>query len=194
MSHLKMYYKTVPASYPENYGRFTLRCYDGSEQDRKTWYDLCKEGILRDDEVDVEETFEGRITSREGYAPENVFFIEKEGEAMATMTILLKENNMGYLHMVSASPEHRGHGVGKYIADCVAAVLYELGCTACTLDTQEFRVAALRSYLRAGYKPVLYEEEMEARWTKWLTDNGYSNVEAVDLDGNFVKTLCTENT
>lgn len=193
MSHLKMYYKVKPASFPENHGRFTYRKYDGTEQDRKIWYNLCKEGILRDNEVEVEATFTERISGREGYAPENVFFIEKEGEAMATMTILLKENNMGYLHMVSASPEHRGQGVGKYIADCVAAVLYELGCTACTLDTQEFRVAALRSYLRAGYKPVLYEEEMEARWTKWLTDNGYSNVEAVDLDGNFVKTLCADN-
>ena len=57
MSHLKMYYKVKPASYPENYGRFTLRKYDGTEQDRKTWFDLCKEGILCDNEVDVEETF-----------------------------------------------------------------------------------------------------------------------------------------
>lgn len=190
MSHLKMYYKVKPASYPENYGRFTLRKYDGTEQDRKMWYDLCKEGILCDNEVDVEATFAERISDREGYAPENVFFVEKEGKTMATMTILLKENNMGYLHMVAANPRYRGEGVGKYLADCAAAALYELGCTACTLDTQEYRVAALRSYLRAGFKPVLHEDDMEERWTKWLADHNYANVEAVDLDGNFVKTLC----
>ena len=50
--------------YPENCGKFTLRKYDGTEQDRKTWFDLCKEGILRDNEVEVEETFAARISDR----------------------------------------------------------------------------------------------------------------------------------
>ena len=48
---------------------------------------------------------------------------------------------------------------------------------------------AIKAYLRAGYKPVLYTGEMEERWCKFLSEHGYSGIDAVDEDGNFIKKL-----
>ena len=57
------------------------------------------------------------------------------------------------------------------------------------LQTKEFRAVAIKAYLSAGYKPVLYTNEMEERWTAFLNEYGYSKIDAVDEDGNFLKTL-----
>ena len=57
------------------------------------------------------------------------------------------------------------------------------------VEPKEFRAVAIKAYLRAGYKPILYTPEMEGRWTAFLNEHSYSGIEAVDEDGNFIKVL-----
>ena len=112
-----------------------------------------------------------------------------DGVEVATVTALTEENGTGWLHMVTAKPEARGKGVAKYLIAIAEASLYKYGMERILLQTKEFRAVAIKAYLRAGYKPVLYTDEMEGRWNAFLNEHGYSNIDGVDEDGNFIKTL-----
>lgn len=190
MKHLKMYHKVSPAEYPQSFGGFSFRRFDGSGSDISAWDEICRNGIIGENEG--EEAFTRRMIEAEGYRPENVFFVLLDGKPVATATVLCPEKGVGTVHMVAALPEVRGKGVGRYLAEIFNACLYECGCERAFLLTNEFRVPAIRSYLRAGFLPVLYEEDMESRWSSWLGENGYSEVEAVGENGEFIKILCID--
>ncbi len=52
---------------------------------------------------------------------------------------------------------------------------------------------AVRSYLRAGFFPVEYDEGMPERWEKLLRELNIKNVEMVDINGNTVRILNKES-
>ena len=130
------------------------------------------------------------MTNEVGYDEKYVFIVERDGKPVATTSVLLWENKVARVHMVAAKPECRGKGAGKFLADIANAAAYESGCETATLSTDTFRVPAVRSYLRGGFCPVILDDESEERWEKWLTENGYADISAVDENYNFLKILC----
>ena len=188
VDYLMMYKKVEPKEFPESTNGFTFRKFDGSESDIKLWYEICKCGIIRDDET-LESSYKTRLIEHIGYNSDTIFFVMLDGVEVATVTALTEENGTGWLHMVTAKPEARGKGVAKYLIAIAEASLYKYGMERILLQTKEFRAVAIKAYLRAGYKPVLYTDEMEGRWNAFLNEHGYSNIDGVDEDGNFIKTL-----
>ena len=188
VDYLMMYKKVEPKEFPESTNGFTFRKFDGSESDIKLWYEICKCGIIRDDET-LESSYKTRLIEHIGYNSDTIFFVMLDGVEVATVTALTEENGTGWLHMVTAKPEARGKGVAKYLIAIAEAALYKYGMERILLQTKEFRAVAIKAYLRAGYKPVLYTDEMEGRWSAFLNEHGYSNIDGVDEDGNFIKTL-----
>ena len=183
-----MYKKVEPTEFVNEFNGFTFRKFDGSESDIKLWFDICRCGIIRDDET-LESAYKTRLVEHIGYNPDTIFFVMENGVEVATVTALTEENGTGWLHMVTAKPEARGKGVAKYLVAIAEAAIYKYGMKKILLQTKEFRAVAIKSYLRAGYKPVLYTDEMEERWCKFLSEYGYSGIDAVDEDGNFIKKL-----
>ena len=57
--------------------------------------------------------------------------------------------------------------------------LYEAGAQVAYLTTDDFRLPAIKSYLKAGFYPVLYAREeydtMRQRWTSVLEKLGVEN-------------------
>ena len=49
---------------------------------------------------------------------------------------------------------------------------------------------AVKSYIRGGFSPVIIDDEAEARWVKWLTENNYADIPAVDTEYQSLKILC----
>ena len=188
VDYLMMYKKVEPTDFPNEINGFTFRKFDGSESDIKLWFDICRCGIIRDDET-LESAYKTRLIEHIGYNPDTIFFVMENGVEIATVTALTEENGTGWLHMVTAKPEARGKGVAKYLVAIAEAAIYKCGMKKILLQTKEFRSVAIKSYLRAGYKPVLYTDEMESRWTSFLSEYGYSGIDAVDEDGNFIKKL-----
>jgi GNAT superfamily N-acetyltransferase len=188
VDYLMMYKKVEPKEFPKEANGFTFRKFDGSERDIKLWFDICKCGIIRDDET-LESSYKTRLTEHIGYNPDTIFFIMLDGKEVATVTALTEENGTGWLHMVTAKPEARGKGVAQYLIAIAEAALYKEGMKKILLQTKEFRAVAIKAYLRAGYKPILYKPEMEGRWTAFLNEHSYSGIETVDEDGNFIKVL-----
>jgi ribosomal protein S18 acetylase RimI-like enzyme len=76
----------------------------------------------------------------------------------------------GNLHMVSAADDCRGLGLGKAVcAECVKAFI-AAGCREADLSTDDFRKSAIAIYLKLGFRPWLYEDDMRDRWLKILDE------------------------
>lgn len=189
MSQLIMFKKVIPAEYPEAYEGFTFRRFNGSDADKQAWVDICK-GALIGEHNDIS-AYDRCMTNEVGYDARYVFIVESDGKPVATTSILIWDNNKeARVHMVAAKPECRGRGVGRFLADIANAAAYESGCERATLSTDIFRVPAVKSYIRGGFSPVIIDDEAEARWVKWLTENGYADIPAVDTDYQSLKVLC----
>ncbi len=68
------------------------------------------------------------------------------------------------LHMVGTREGFSRRGAGLNV--CAAAVEYALahGANAVYLTTDEFRISAIKIYLKLGFLPVLYDDEQATRW------------------------------
>lgn len=113
--------------------------------------------------------FGSRIGDRDYFRPERVFFICREGEPVATATAWHMERydpETGYVHMVGALPGHQGMGLGYQVSLAVLHRLGEEGFERAVLQTDDFRLAALKTYLNLGFEPVLVDENQRERWAE----------------------------
>lgn len=165
---------------PEGY---TVRNFRGDE-DILPWVELCKNGLLADDAG--EEAFAERITNVKGVnATTDLFFIEKDGKPVATVTAVddFVESGLGCIHMVSVATEARGHGIGLALCEIAEKKLSEHHVQTAYLVTDDWRKAACKSYLKAGFFPVNYDSDMADRWSDLLTQFGIDSVMMVTDDG-----------
>lgn len=190
MSQLKMYKHVEPCEFEESFNGFTYRTYNGSQADRDAWLEMCMPGALLEEGI----PFERYITENQGYCPDTMFFVLDGERPVGTATLLMREENLGYVHMVAVHPEYLGRGIGGYLNRLIAAAAYKHGCVGMRLVTDEWRVPAVKSYLKIGFRPVLHEKDMEERWTAFLTEHGYKNVLATDENYRLQKMLCEDNT
>lgn len=65
---------------------------------------------------------------------------------------------------IAASPDHAGHGLGRIITAVATARLLDVGARCIYLQTDDFRLPALKSYLEVGFVPHLWAEGMLERW------------------------------
>jgi mycothiol synthase len=93
---------------------------------------------------------------------------EDSGELVASAMALLDDPERpasgGELSWVAADLRHAGRGLGAAVASAATALLLEVGCRRVHLSTEDFRLAAIRTYERLGYDPVVNEPEVAARW------------------------------
>ena len=161
----------------------------GNEDDTEIWVAMCKEGILAPD-ADCGE-WERLILADTRIRPErDVFFIELNGKPAATITgVIDEESHTGTVHMVDSFPWARGRGLGSYMLDLVLRHLISHGMEWIQLTTDDWRIPAIRSYLRCGFVPVNVDTDMEERWTKVLETIGARNVEMRNPDRSLYKML-----
>jgi mycothiol synthase len=70
----------------------------------------------------------------------------------------------GELGWVACDPAHRGQGLGMAVSAAVTARLIGAGYRHIHLYTEDWRLAALKTYLKLGYVPFLYLPDMAERW------------------------------
>ena len=70
----------------------------------------------------------------------------------------------GELGWLAGDPAHAGRSLGSVVSAAVTRRFLGAGYTDIHLYTEDFRFAALRTYLKLGYVPFLYLPEMAARW------------------------------
>jgi mycothiol synthase len=70
----------------------------------------------------------------------------------------------GALGWLGADPEHKGRQLGRAVSAAVTMKLIASGYQRIYLETHDFRLAAIKTYLDLGWTPMLYNKEMRARW------------------------------
>jgi len=101
--------------------------------------------------------------------PEGVFFVEnRQGRLVATACALHHPGRLhpsgGELGWVAVDPVYRRQGLGTAV--CLAAVkrLLQAGYRRIYLLTDDWRLAAIKTYLRLGFFPFCYRPGMKPRW------------------------------
>lgn len=108
-----------------------------------------------------------RLTQNERFQPENLFFITHNDRPIASTCAWTSDKvnaDTGLVHMVAADPEHRGKGLGHLLNALVLHRIKELGHKKAYLLTDDWRLAAIKSYIRAGFRPLNTHESHPERW------------------------------
>ncbi len=70
----------------------------------------------------------------------------------------------GELGWLVADPAHAGRGLGTLVAALVTKRLADEGYEQAYLLTEDFRLPALSIYLKLGWQPNLFQDDMENGW------------------------------
>ena len=166
----------APCALPEGY---TYAPYTGAAEEISDWLAICANGLLPDQALSW---FESSILKYPDLNPtRDLFFVvDPAGHRVATSAAVSHKNGEGYIHMVGSLPCCRGRGIGRAMLAKTLTELEARGCAYTTLTTDDHRLPAIRIYLDAGFRPVLWqdpESDMSARWDAVLATLGYEPVE-----------------
>jgi mycothiol synthase len=187
MKQLMMFWREQPlkpADLPEGY---SVRTY--KEGDEPGWIAACTHGL--DTGSWTIEDFRKKMLELPGLHPEGIFFvIDPEGKIAGTASGVFKSpDDLGYVHMVSIHPDYRGLGLSKPLNAAVMEYLVNKGRKRAILDTDDFRVAAIKVYLWLGFLPILHDVDMEGRWLKVMELLGLKELGTYTAEGESSKVL-----
>ncbi len=169
--------KEIP-QLPEGY---SIRRYQG-EEDIPHWIRICNNGLVRYGADNS--AFTDCMENIDTY--EDTFFIVNEKEIpVATITAVRKypTTGLGLVHMVSVADSERGKGLGHALCAIAEKHFYDNGVKMATLTTDDYRIAACKSYLKAGWMPVNHDVDMVIRWTRVMKKFGITELQMVTEDG-----------
>jgi mycothiol synthase len=149
---------------------YRLRIYQ--QGDEAAWCRLVNDCIGgRMDEASCRSS----LTATPQFAPEDMSLAEHGAEVVGTACAhrgAHTPEGVGYVHMVAVDPSHRGKGLGRALTVAVLRRFRELGYRAATLQTDDFRLSAIRLYLGLGFHPAMTDESHPARWEAVLVQLG----------------------
>ena len=102
--------------------------------------------------------------------PAGFFFIEHEESERIVATCMAAHHpterhpfggNLGWL---AGDSDYQGRGLGYTISAAVTRRLVEAGYRRIYLETDDFRLPAIKIYLKIGWVPYLFQEDMLMRW------------------------------
>jgi len=150
----------ILAAVPEE---ITLRTFDGSDRDIDTWLEIVQHGLT--EKKETPEFFRSCINEHGPMEPDKLFFADLFGQPAGTFAVICNyETREGYVHMVACRTEARGHGIGNIMSAKAVDTLLRAGMETAYLTTDDFRLPAIRTYLKAGFFPDLSTEDFRARW------------------------------
>ena len=124
--------------------------------------------VLKDALLVVEEKATGRLCA----------------SASAEKSDMPDRPDLGVLGWVMTHPDCNGHRLGRSVTVAAMHRLYQEGYRSFSLLTDDFRLPAVSTYLKLGWRPWLYLDDMEGRW-RALADifrKDFSSLGAVPVD------------
>ena len=166
MSQLRMIYDATDGRLPELRipAGFRLRCIEDTE--------IARYSALRVSVGFSSWDLQQLLSFRNKVLPEGLLLIEEEASglfaasATAETTDIAARPELGVIGWVMTHPDFQGRHLGRSVSIAAMHRLYQDGYRTFSLLTDDFRIAALKTYLALGWKPWLYEQDMEERWRK----------------------------
>ena len=152
--------------FPDGY---YMRSYN-NKSDGENWCKCCNGGGF-----DIEATdsgiFENKMLGDKYINPDNIFFlIAPNGDIAGTITYRYTENdeNTGIIHMVAIEKSYQGKGLAYPMNLYAVQKALDDGKKKIILTTDDWRIPAIKAYLRAGFCPVIKpgDKDMENRWSE----------------------------
>ena len=165
MEQLVMRWKKTALPDAPDWTGYVFRCFDGSDEDIEAWLDIVQYGLTekREDKA----FFRQCMYSHGNLEYDKFFMVECGGVPAATLAVICDyEKKQGYIHMVACKPEFRGRGIGTRLNTEAVRALVSSGMETAYLTTDDFRIPAIKSYLKAGFVPDIKDEEHKKRWEK----------------------------
>ena len=107
------------------------------------------------------------VINQPNFDPDGFCFVVHEGVPIGTAcawTRSLRSKTIGYIDMLAVLPEHRGYKLGKWLTVSVLYYFKARGVAYVMLDTDDFRLSAIKNYLNLGFVPVAAGENHDERW------------------------------
>ena len=96
-----------------------------------------------------------------------VVFDEQDLIVAATMASRHQDDPpVGGIDWVSGHPDHKGRQLGYGVCAAVVKYLVDRGYTKITLTTDDWRLPAIKTYLKLGWQADMCREDMPDRWRK----------------------------
>ena len=107
--------------------------------------------------------------------------------AAAEKTDMPERPELGVLGWVMTHPDYNGKRLGRSVSIAVMHRLYQEGYRTYSLLTDDFRVPAVSTYIKLGWQPWLYLEDMEGRWRKLaeILNRDFDSFKSVPADCQF---------
>jgi mycothiol synthase len=98
-----------------------------------------------------------------------IYVIEHEGAVVATASARYDRDKFpdsGYVHWVGVHPDHRGRKLGRLISVRVLEHFRDAGCRDAVLETDDFRIPAIKTYLGLDFIPECDHPNHPERWAR----------------------------
>ncbi len=102
-----------------------------------------------------------------GFRPDRVIFLLRDGAPVGSASAFRwpgVERCRGYVHMLGIKKDHCGAGLGYWLAAACLQRFREQGFRSAMLQTEDFRLPAIKHYLRLGFRPRLVMEAQRQKW------------------------------
>lgn len=153
--------------------KFSIRHFhDGDEA---AWEKIIEKSFGRNFEIGQ---FNRDMKSDPAFQPQRVLFVTHNDKPIATASAWFKPDygqESGYVHMVGVLPEYQGNQLGYWISLAVLHRLAKEGRKKVYLQTDDFRLAAVKTYLKLGFRPVMIDENMPERYRAIFEKLGIEN-------------------
>lgn len=170
MAQLKMYWKndgTDGSSLSLPTG-ITIKSLPDTPNGLGVWQDIIKY-MSKHYDVDTGGDYYERSMLKTDHYNENMCYIfSVDGVPAATITVVCDEGaKEGCIHMVACKPDFRGCGLGHLMLRKAVAILKETEMETAYLVTDDWRIPAIKAYLKAGFVPDLDSEpDYKERWDR----------------------------
>jgi mycothiol synthase len=151
---------------------YTIRT--SQDGDGPHWARIIRESFA--DESYNESRFENIMRCDPAYQPDRIFFVcAPDGLPCGTASAYRNDSfgpDMGYLHFVGVCSAHTGKRLGSVVSLIVLKKFLSEGLKGAVLYTDDFRLAAIQTYLNLGFSPKIVDENQPARWNTVFTQLG----------------------
>ena len=149
----------------------TLQCPDGyhirtyQQGDEPHWARIM-DRVFVDQGRTAQDTY-AAVINQPNFDPDGFCFVIHNGIPIGTACAwneYLHGKPIGYIDMLAVLPEHTGHKLGKWLKVFLLHYFKAQLVESVILDTDDFRLPAIKNYLNLGFVPVYAGENHLRRW------------------------------